>query len=156
MQKFTLLEAILAQQVQTKANFAETMPSEAAKVLATVGVYLQYDLAGEAIALLESLLASGMDNAAIRLQLGNLYLQELLVASPALEHYQQAMQFIAVENWEDRSQIEEGLGLVYVSLKNKDEAILWLTRARSSYEELGDSQRARELSQKITEISEGN
>jgi hypothetical protein len=53
-----------------------------------------------------------------------------------------------------QAEIQAGLGIAYRLLGNKDEAIQWLTKAKGSYNQLGDISRVQELDKTINEILE--
>ena len=53
------------------------------------------------------------------------------------------------ENLSVQAEIQAGLGIAYRLLGNTDEAIHWLTKAKGTYNQLGDTSRVQELDKTI-------
>jgi tetratricopeptide (TPR) repeat protein len=126
--------------------------TDEAKALATVHLYMKYELTAEAIEILTELVKRGSKLAAIHRTLGNLY-EEVGLNRLAETCYLKATQLAAdVEDIEGQALAGACLGDVYNAIANQPEAIHWLIQARHGYERLGDTQRVSEIAQQLTQL----
>ncbi len=126
--------------------------TDEAKTLARVHLYMRYQLRAEAIEMLARLVKKGSKLAAIHRTLGNLY-EEVGLNRLAETCYLKATQLAAdVEDIEGQAWAAACLGDVYDAIANQPEAIRWLSQAQDGYERLGDTQRASELAQRLSQF----
>ncbi|MGK7926882.1 MAG: hypothetical protein AB4290_16845 [Spirulina sp.] len=152
---FQLLDEIKRQELRSRQSLLiQQVISEEAKVLATARLYLEHDLVSEAILLLDNVLTTGKETAALHLLIGELYQDRLLVAPPAAKHYKRAIALAEEANLEEKAIAYEGLGRVRAAMQNFTEAVDLLTQARGIYEMLGDRDRVEGLDKTIRELME--
>ncbi|HBB32719.1 MAG TPA: hypothetical protein DDZ80_22065 [Cyanobacteria bacterium UBA8803] len=152
---FSVLDQPQAQRLcDQAAQIAQQPWNELAKTLALINLYGANDLHAEAIATLETLVATGTNLAPIYHQLGDRYFYYLGLIPPAKDYYLKAIALADPDDLEDQTQLQDSLGQVQVALGNKDEAVRWLTLALKGYQTLGDAQRARELENQLNQFSQ--
>ncbi|MBP0019387.1 MAG: tetratricopeptide repeat protein [Cyanobacteria bacterium SBLK] len=150
---FQLLDESAREELRSRQEkLIQQALSEEAKALATARLYLEYDLVSETILLLETVLTTSKETAALHLLIGELYQDRLLIAPPAARHYERAIALADEANLEEKAIAYEGLGRVRAAMQNFTEAIDLLTTARGIYEELGDRDRVEELDKTIQEL----
>jgi Tetratricopeptide repeat len=153
-------------------KIANTNPSEIADILALVERYnsyvLQesllasyqfprdyaetYNLTGEAIALLESVIERGQSSPLIHRTLGDLYWQTGLI-HPAQAAYKKAIALAKTpENLEDVTIAQEQLGQIYGLIGNKDEARQAYLQAKEGYKSLGDKSKVEEIQTQLDRL----
>ncbi len=126
--------------------------AEEALALATVNLYIGYDLKAEAIETLEALVKQGSQTATVHRTLGKLY-QEVGLIRLALTRYLRAAELAAeVEDVEGQAAVAVGLGQVYQAVPDSVAARRWLTQARDGYAALGDRQRVSELEEQLAKL----
>jgi tetratricopeptide (TPR) repeat protein len=144
--KTTVLDAVKTVQQQ------QLSPEEAGLVLAHL--YRGYGLYGDAVEVLEGLVKQGSQVVTVYQLLGDTYLK-IGLPQLAKKPYEKALKLATnTENLSAQAEIQAGLGIAYRLLGNKDEAIQWLTKAKGSYNQLGDISRVQELDKTINEILE--
>ena len=117
-------------------------------------LYGGHGLIAEAIEMLKALAEDTSQAAAVYRTLGDLYRQiglNLLAEARYLKAVELAK---AARDVEGQAAVQAGLGEVNAELGKKDEAGRWLNQARAGYEALGDLQRARELQERVTDLSQ--
>lgn len=123
--------------------------AEKTKALQRAYFYIGSDLKSEAIETLEALVATNIQEALAYRKLGNLYWQEgvtLLAESNYLKAHELAS---AAKDIGEQAQLEEALGEMYVAISEKQEAVRWLTQALNSHKTIGNTQRVRELEERV-------
>jgi len=150
---FHFLDKPTAQAVREEREKIEQQPlGETGKTLAIAHLYRQYDLAAEAIALLETLVESGKATAAIYHQLGDLYLQNLALVAPAERYYTQAIERVDPSNLEAQTEIQVGLARSQIALGNVETAKRWLILAKNGYQALGNREKVEELERSLDRL----
>lgn len=141
-----VIDSVTAQKVQAAREKIQQEPwSEVTKSLAIKNLYLEHELISEAILVLEDLVTKQLATRGIYRQLGDLYFQQLLLVPKAKDYYLQALNMSG--NLEETAELQEVLSDISRSLKKEEEAMKWLRLAKSSYEELGNLERVREIEQ---------
>jgi len=131
----TVLDAVKTVQQQ------QLSPEEAGLVLAHL--YRGYGLYGDAVEVLEGLVKQNSQVATVYQLLGD----------TAKKPYEKALKLATnTQNLSVQAEIQAGLGIAYRILGNKDEAIQWLTKAKGTYNQLGDTSQVQELAKTINEI----
>lgn len=127
------------------------LPDEA-EAFALAQLYAGHDLVAEAIEILDVLVESGSQAAAVYRKLGDFYWQvELNLLAEA--HYLKAINLAETAgDMEGQAMAQALLAEVYVALGNKSEAVHWLTRAQAGYKRLGDAQRANEIAGRLADL----
>lgn len=151
---FSLLNESDAQEVQDDAeHFAELNLPDKAKAYALAQLYAGDGLMAEAIETLEALVGADSQTAAVYRALGDFYLKIglSLLAGP---HYRRAIELAEVAgDVEGSAEAQAGLGTVYETQGNKDEATRWLDQARAGFEVLGDMKRVSEIEKQLNDLS---
>ncbi len=150
---FTLLDEPTKNIVlEAKKAIEEQGFSSEEKGLILAQLYRGYELYAEAIEVLEKLVKQDSQIVAVYQLLGDTYLETRLPHF-AKKPYEKALKLAReTENLSITANIQKGLGESYYSLGNTDEAIQWLEKAKTSYEELGDSSQVQELDKTINLI----
>jgi hypothetical protein len=142
--KTTVLDAVKTVQQQ------QLSPEEAGLVLAHL--YRGYGLYGDAVEVLEGLVKQNSQVATVYQLLGDTYLK-IGLPQLAKKPYEKALKLATnTENLSGQAEIQAGLGIAYRLLGNKDEAIQWLTKAKGTYNQLGDTSQVQELAKTINDI----
>ncbi|MFM7478624.1 MAG: tetratricopeptide repeat protein, partial [Microcystis aeruginosa] len=142
----TVLDAVKTVQQQ------QLSPEEAGLVLAHI--YRGYGLYGDAVEVLERLVKQNSQVATVYQLLGDTYLK-IGLPQLAKNPYDKALKLAKnTQNLSGQAEIQAGLGTAYRLLGNKNEAIQWLTKAKNSYNQLGDTSQVQELAKTINEILE--
>jgi len=142
--KKTVLDAVKAVQQQ------QLSPEEAGLVLAHL--YRGYGLYGDAVEVLEGLVKQNSQVATVYQLLGDTYLK-IGLPQLAKKPYEKALKLATnTQNLSEQAEIQAGLGIAYRLLGSKDEAIQWLTKAKGTYNQLGDTSQVQELDKIINEI----
>ena len=140
----TVLDAVKTVQQQ------QLSPEEAGLVLAHL--YRGYGLYGDAVEVLEGLVKQNSQVATVYQLLGDTYLK-IGLPQLAKKPYEKALKLAKnTENLSVQAEIQAGLGIAYRLLGNTDEAIQWLTKAKGTYNQLGDTSQVQELDKTINEI----
>jgi hypothetical protein len=140
----TVLDAVKTVQQQ------QLSPEEAGLVLAHL--YRGYKLYGDAVEVLEGLVKQNSQVATVYQLLGDTYLK-IGLPQLAKKPYEKALKLATnTQNLSVQAEIQAGLGIAYHLLGNKNEAIQWLTRAKGTYNQLGDTSQVQELAKTINEI----
>lgn len=141
------------QDIQNQVNNIKNSTSDLDKTLAVANFYLDNNLITEAINTLENAIGEEQDLFSIYLQLGQLYLQKVGVASLAQENYLQALE--KTQTADDLSnQIDALIGLVKSNLKlqNLPKAIAHLQEAYNISWQLNDLGLIAQIEQFLGEI----
>lgn len=149
---FTLLEPAEAEAVRAEAQRLKDLhlsPEAEAYALAQLYANPARGLLAEAIELLEGLTAQGCQESAVYRSLGEWHYAIGLVRL-AEERFSQAEELAG--DVESRSAAQAGLGEVYASLGNADEARKWFERAQAGYRELGHSSRVEDIERRIADL----
>ncbi|TRT77253.1 MAG: tetratricopeptide repeat protein [Microcystis aeruginosa Ma_AC_P_19900807_S299] len=142
--KKTVLDAVKTVQQQ------QLSPEEAGLVLAHL--YRGYKLYGDAVEVLEGLVKQNSQVATVYQLLGDTYLK-IGLPQLAKKPYEKALKLATnTQNLSVQAEIQAGLGIAYRLLGSKDEAIQWLTKAKGTYNQLGDTSQVQELAKTINEI----
>jgi hypothetical protein len=142
--KTTVLDAVKTVQQQ------QLSPEEAGLVLAHL--YRGYGLYGDAVEVLEGLVKQNSQVATVYQLLGDTYLK-IGLPQLAKKPYEKALKLATnTENLSVQAEIQAGLGTAYRLLGNKNEAIQWLTKAKGTYNQLGDTSQVQELAKTINDI----
>ncbi|GCA73564.1 hypothetical protein MiTe_00380 [Microcystis aeruginosa NIES-2520] len=142
--KKTVLDALKTVQQQ------QLSPEEAGLVLAHL--YRGYGLYGDAVEVLEGLVKQNSQVATVYQLLGDTYLK-IGLPQLAKKPYDKALKLATnTQNLSVQAEIQAGLGIAYRLLGNKNEAIQWLTKAKGTYNQLGDTSQVQELAKTINEI----
>jgi len=142
--KKTVLDAVKAVQQQ------QLSPEEAGLVLAHL--YRGYGLYGDAVEVLEGLVKQNSQVATVYQLLGDTYLK-IELPQLAKKPYEKALKLATnTQNLSVQAEIQAGLGIAYRLLGSKDEAIQWLTKAKGTYNQLGDTSQVQELAKTINDI----
>jgi hypothetical protein len=142
--KKTVLDAVKAVQQQ------QLSPEEAGLVLAHL--YRGYGLYGDAVEVLEGLVKQNSQVATVYQLLGDTYLK-IGLPQLAKKPYEKALKLATnTQNLSVQAEIQAGLGIAYHLLGNKNEAIQWLTKAKGTYNQLGDTSQVQELAKTINDI----
>lgn len=142
--KKTVLDAVKAVQQQ------QLSPEEAGLVLAHL--YRGYKLYGDAVEVLEGLVKQNSQVATVYQLLGDTYLK-IGLPQLAKKPYEKALKLATnTQNLSVQAEIQAGLGIAYHLLGNKNEAIQWLTKAKGTYNQLGDTSQVQELAKTINDI----
>ena len=123
------------------------------KGLILAQLYRSYELYADVIEVLEELVKQDSQIVAVYHLLGDTY---LLTGLPQLanKHYEKALELATeTDNLSVKADTEKGLGESYYNLGNETEAKHWLEKAKTSYEELGDSSQVQQLNETINLIS---
>jgi hypothetical protein len=114
---FTLLSKSQAQHVRTEAEkIAQQDWTESAKAIALANLYIENGLIADAIATLETLVASGTETAPIYRTLGDLYFNYLALVPQAGTYYTKAVELADPNDVEEQKAAQEGLAKVRQSL----------------------------------------
>lgn len=139
--------------LDAKKTIEKQLLSTEEKGLILAQLYLGYELYADAIEVLDELVQQDSQIVAIYQLLGDTY---LLTGLPQLakKPYQKALQLATgTENLSVQAEIQKGLGESYYGLGNQIEAKQWLEKAKTSYEELGDSSQVQKVDEIINFIS---
>jgi hypothetical protein len=117
-------------------------------------LYASHGLYAEAIELLEKAAREERQTVNVYLALGELYRQVGLF-SLAEARYMNALDAAnQVNDMESLAAAQHGLGQVYTSLGNKTEAGHWLTDSKSGYENLGDKQQVKLITEELQTLGQ--
>ena len=142
--KKTVLDVVKTVQQQ------QLSPEEAGLVLAHL--YRGYGLYGDAVEVLEGLVKQNSQVATVYQLLGDTYLK-IGLPQLAKKPYEKALKLATnTQNLSVQAEIQAGLGIAYRLLGNKNEAIQWLTKAKGTYNQLGDTSQVQELAKTINDI----
>lgn len=149
---FTILDEATQKTVLDAKNTIEQQSlSSEEEGLILAQLYRGYELYADAIEILEELVKQDSKTVAIYKLLGDTYLETGL-PQLAKKSYEKALE-LTTGNLPLQAEIRAGLGKAYYGLGKKDEAVQWLEKAKTSYEELGDSLQVQELDKIINSIS---
>ncbi|MDJ0600389.1 MAG: tetratricopeptide repeat protein [Crocosphaera sp.] len=138
--------------LEAKKTIGEQELSPEEKGLILAQLYRGYELYTDAIEVLEELVKQESQIVAVYQLLGDSYLTTGLPHF-AKKPYEKALELaIGKENLSVKANTQKGLGESYYSLGNTDGAVQWLEKAKTSYEELGDSPQVQELDETINRI----
>jgi hypothetical protein len=127
--------------------------AEKTKALQRAYFYIGSDLKSEAIETLEALVATGIQEVLVYRKLGDLYWQEG-VTLQAENHYLKAHELAsAAKDIGEQAQLEEALGELYGAIGEKQEAVRWLAQAINSHKALGNTQKVRELEERMKKLN---
>ncbi|MEQ9236281.1 hypothetical protein [Coleofasciculus sp. E2-BRE-01] len=150
---FTVLDPAQAEIVRDKAaEISQQDWEDSAKALAQVQLYAENHLIAAAIALLEELVASGVESAPIYRRLGELYLDELALVPQANTYYTKAVALVNPNDLEEQAAGLEGLAQTQLALDQNDAAIRSFNLALDVYQRLGDGERVKQLETTLEEL----
>lgn len=127
--------------------------TDEAKALSLAYLYTGYELRSDAIKVLEAEVTKGSKNLAIYRLLGDLYsrIQLNLLAG---DSYEKAIELAnAANDIQALATVQAKLGEVYEAGGDRTNAVRLYRDALNNYRQLGDSQRIREMEQKIKELT---
>ncbi|MDJ0601049.1 MAG: hypothetical protein QNJ37_19670 [Crocosphaera sp.] len=151
---FTILdEATQKTVLDAKKTIEQQSLSAEEKGLMLAKLYRGYELYADAIEVLEELVKQDSQIVSVYQLLGDTYFETGL-PQLAKNPYKKALELTTgTENLSGKAEIQKGLGESYYSLGNETEAKQWLEKAKTSYEELGDSSQVQEVEEIINSIS---
>lgn len=135
-----------------KATLNNKQLTDTTKALASAYIYSGFGLKAEAIETLETIISSGIKEAVLYKQLGELYWQTGVYVLAEINYLQAVKLAIAARDIPEQAQISEALGELYVAIGEDKEAVKWFNQARESHKTLGNTQRVKELDAEITEL----
>lgn len=146
---FTLLSESQAAIVQqAEAQFAPPTTLETA--LPRANFYAGFELYSEAINTLETIVAEGTTSATLYRQLGDWYTRSGL-SLEAEDRYLRAIP-LAANDLAEQARIQAALGELYEAIAPQ-EAAKYLTQAKESYEKLDNQLKAKEMQERIINLS---
>ncbi|WP_088893887.1 tetratricopeptide repeat protein [Leptolyngbya ohadii] len=140
-------QAAIVQQAETQ--LAQLTSPETA--LLRANLYAGSELHSEASKTLETIVAQGTTSAMIYRQLGDGYARSGL-SLEAEDRYLKAIP-LAANDLEEQARIQDALGELYEAIENNQEAIKYLTQAKESYEQLNNQLKAKEMQERLTNLS---
>ncbi len=150
---FSVLDDTQAQSIQAKAaEISQQDWQDSAKALAQVQLYTENQLIAAAIALLEDLVASGVESAPIYRRLAELYLYDLALVPQANTYYTKAVALVDPNDLEEQAAGLEGLAQTQLALAQNDAAIRSFKLALDVYKQLGDGERVQQLESTVEEL----
>ena len=150
---FVLLSEAEAEPVRTDTATLNALDlSDEARALALAYLYINHNLIAEAIETLEGFAEEGSQTPAIYRLLGDLYRQTGLPLLAESRYTQAITLSQAANDIEGQATAQAGLGEVYATLNNQEEARRWLGQARTGYEILGDTQRVSDLKARLATL----
>ena len=139
--------------LEAKKTIEEDSLSEEEKGLILAQLYRGYELYADAIEVLEELVKQDSKLVTVYQLLGDTYFQTGL-PQLAKKPYEKALQLATeTKNLSVTADLQKGLGESHYSLGNEIEAKQWLEKAKTSYEELGDSSQLQAVDEIINLIS---
>jgi tetratricopeptide (TPR) repeat protein len=147
---FSRLDEQQAQQIRTQAAQITQQPwNQTAKALALAKLYSKHHLHTQAIATLESLIADGVESAAIYRKIGDRYLNYLALPLQAKPYYKKAIALAQPNDIEEKTHAQYQLGRIETILGNPNQAQHWFSLALQGYQTLGYSQRIQEIEHQL-------
>ncbi|MEQ8996113.1 MAG: tetratricopeptide repeat protein [Coleofasciculus sp. B1-GNL1-01] len=147
---FSRLDEQQAQQIRTQATQITQQPwNQTAKALALATLYSKHQLHTQAIASLESLIADGVESAAIYRKIGDRYFYHLALPPQAKPYYKKAIELSHTTDIEEKTHAQYHLGRIETALGNHDEAMHWFTLALQGYQTLGYSEQIQNLEHQL-------
>lgn len=147
---FTVLSDDKAQQVEAELAQLQGQPLTEETVFEWVDIYNQYGLYVDAIEMLEERVRSGKGTLDVYGALGDLYRWVGLDAW-AIERYERALEQ-AAENPSEEAGLQEVLGDVNYASGELAKALPWYEAALENYRTSGETERVREVQQKIDDL----
>jgi len=149
---FSRLDAQQSQQIDTQATEISQQPwNQTAKALALATLYSKHQLHTQAIATLDSLIANGVESAAIYRKIGDRYFYHLALPLQAKPYYTKAIELTQPTDIEEKTHAQYHLGRIEAALGNHEEAKHWFTLALQGYQTLGYTQKIEELEQHLNQ-----
>ncbi len=149
---FSRLDTQQSQQIRTQAAQISQQPwNQTAKALALATLYSKHKLHAQAIASLESLIADGVESAAIYSKIGDRYLNYLILPIQAKPYYKKAIELSHTTDIEEKTHAQYHLGRIEAALGNPNQAKHWFTLALQGYQTLGYSQQIQEIEQHLNQ-----
>ncbi|MCW6051859.1 tetratricopeptide repeat protein [Lyngbya sp. CCAP 1446/10] len=137
--EFSLLDEKEVERVKEAVGAIEQQVQNAAsQKLAIAQVYRSANLIAEAIEILESLPAAGVETAPIYRKLGEMYQGRSQLMPQAEIYYKRAIDKAKPDDIEELTDARYGLAQVYSSMRNYPEAIQYLKLAKEGYQTLKD------------------
>ncbi|MEQ8970743.1 MAG: tetratricopeptide repeat protein [Coleofasciculus sp. C1-SOL-03] len=147
---FSRLDEQQAQQIQTQANRITQQPwNQTAKALALATLYSKHSLHTKAIATLDSLIADGVESAAIYRKIGDRYFYHLILPAQAKPYYTKAIELSHTNDIEEKTHAQYHLGRIETALGNPNQAKHWFSLALQGYQTLGYSEQIQELEHQL-------
>lgn len=149
---FSRLDEQQAQHIQTQASQITQQPwNQTAKALALAKLYSKHSLHTKAIATLDSLIADGVESAAIYRKIGDRYFYHLALPPQAKPYYKKAIELAQPNDIEEKTHAQYHLGRIETALGNHDEAMRWFSLALKGYQTLGYSEQIQELEHQLNQ-----
>ncbi|MFP4101723.1 tetratricopeptide repeat protein [Coleofasciculus sp.] len=149
---FSRLDEQQAQQIQTQATQITQQPwNQTAKALALATLYSKHHLHAQAIATLESLIADGVESAAIYRKIGDRYFYHLALPLQAKPYYTKAIELAQPNDIEEKTHAQYHLGRIEAALGNPNQAKHWFTLALQGYQTLGYTQQIEDIEQQLNQ-----
>ncbi|MEQ9483314.1 tetratricopeptide repeat protein [Coleofasciculus sp. F4-SAH-05] len=147
---FSRLDAQQAQQIRTQAAQISQQPwNPTAKALALATLYSKHQLHTQAIATLDSLIADGVESAAIYRKIGDRYFYHLALLPQAKPYYKKAIELAQPNDIEEKTHAQYHLGRIETALGNPNQAKHWFTLALQGYQTLGYSQQIQDIEHQL-------
>lgn len=126
-------------------------PASPESALLQANFYTGSELYSEAIKTLEAIAAEGNASAMLYRQLGDGYARSGL-SIEAEDSYLKAIP-LAADNLEEQARIQAALGELYEAIEQTQEAVKYFTQAKESYEQLNNQLKAKEMQERLTNLS---
>ncbi len=147
---FSRLDTQQTQQIRTQASQISQQPwNQTAKALALATLYSKHQLHTQAIATLESLIADGVESAAIYRKIGDRYFYHLALPLQAKPYYKKAIELSHTTDIEEKTHAQYHLGRIEAALGNPNQAQHWFTLALQGYQTLGYTQQIQEIEHQL-------
>ncbi|TAG69750.1 MAG: hypothetical protein EAZ23_25605 [Oscillatoriales cyanobacterium] len=120
--------------------------------MAIAQVYRSANLIAEAIEILESLPAAGVETPPIYRMLGEMYQGRSQLMPQAKFYYLKAISRAKPDDIEELTEARYGLGEVYSSMRENLEAMQYLKLAKEGYQTLGDVQMVEKIGKQLQDV----
>jgi hypothetical protein len=151
--EFRLLDEKEVEAVKEAVRAIEQqVPNAASQKLAIAQVYRSANLTAEAIEILESLLAAGVETAPIYRRLGEMYQGRSQLMPQAKFYYLKAISTAKPDDIEELTEARYGLGEVHSSMRENLEAMQYLKLAKDGYQTLGDVEMVEKIGKQLQDV----
>lgn len=151
--EFSVLDQGEVERVKSEVSaIGQKVPNENAQKLAISNLYLNTNLTGEAIDILESLQKTIIETPPIYRSLGDLYLERLQLVPQAKSYYSKVIQAAKSDDIEELTAARYGLGQVHSAMRNNLEAMEYLRLAKDGYITLGDLAMVEKIDKQLLDL----
>ncbi|MCC3510672.1 MAG: hypothetical protein JGK29_16660 [Microcoleus sp. PH2017_17_BER_D_A] len=130
----------------------QQVPNAASQKLAIAQIYRSANLIAEAIEILESLPAAGVETPPIYRTLGEMYQGRSQLMPQAKFYYLKAISTAKPDDIEELTEARYGLGEVHSSMRENLEAMQYLKLAKEGYQTLGDVQMVEKIGKQLQDV----